>query len=160
MKEVVSDLNIFSQKRCKNAAAKKVFFTDFRHLFTPVKGLFSPLPEVQCPISFRYLESLGKSNGKKWSQIVKLLLIKGLQLPRKKNVFLTNCVFQELIFCFMVIYQMSPVTSHLSPVTCHLSPVTCHSSPVTCNLSPVTCHPSLVTGHLTPCLPCLLSKSY
>ena len=43
-------------------------------MFTPVKGLFPPLPEVQCPISFRYLTSLGKSNGKKWSQIVKLYL--------------------------------------------------------------------------------------
>ena len=28
-----------------------------------------PLPEVGCPIFFRDSECLGKSNGKKWSQI-------------------------------------------------------------------------------------------
>ena len=43
---------------------------------TPLNSLF--VPTSQSPISkhFRYSESLGKSNGKKWSQIVKLLLIK------------------------------------------------------------------------------------
>ena len=32
---------------------------------------------------FRFSESLVKGNGKKWSQILKLLLIKGVKLPRK-----------------------------------------------------------------------------
>ena len=36
---------------------------------------------------FRYSESLGKSAGNKWSQIRKLLLIKGVKLPGKKKVF-------------------------------------------------------------------------
>ena len=119
---------------------------DFCHLFTPVKGLFSPFPEVQCPISFRYLESLGKSNGKKWSQIVKLLLIKGLHLPRKKS-----CFFGELCSLRINLYfvSWSFITYHLSPVTCHLSPVTCHLSPVIRHLSTVTYHLLSVTRLLT-----------
>ena len=36
---------------------------------------------------FRDSETLGKSNGKKWSQILKLLLIKGVKSLRKKIVF-------------------------------------------------------------------------
>ena len=47
----------------------------------------------------RYFESLGKSNGKKWSQIVKLLLIWGVKSPCEKKVsflaifFLTSRIF-------------------------------------------------------------------
>ena len=45
-----------------------------------------PLPEVGCPIFFRDSESLGKSNGKKWSQIWRFLFGSGLKLPRQKNL--------------------------------------------------------------------------
>ena len=43
-----------------------------------------PLPEVRCPIFFRDSESLGKSNGKKWSHIWTFLFGKGLKSPRKR----------------------------------------------------------------------------
>ena len=44
----------------------------------------SPMSEL-----FRFLESLEKSNGKKWSQIWKLLLIKGVKWSRQKKCFTT-----------------------------------------------------------------------
>ena len=37
--------------------------------------------------NFRDSESLGKSNGKKWSQILKFLFENCLKLPRKKKFF-------------------------------------------------------------------------
>ena len=56
------------------------------HLFTPFKGPLSPTS--QCPMSklFRYSQSLSKSNRKKWSQIWKLLFIKGVKSLHKKNL--------------------------------------------------------------------------
>ena len=48
-------------------------------------------PPSRSPMSkkFRFLESLGKRNGAKWSQISNFLLIKGVKLLRQKN-FLTR----------------------------------------------------------------------
>ena len=71
----------------KSPRQKKVFF--FLRIFVicslRFKVFLPPLPEVQCQFFF-FLESLEKSFGKKWSQIVKLLLMKGLKLPCKKKV--------------------------------------------------------------------------
>ena len=80
----------FACKECKIAEPKKkkkiqIFFL---HLFTPFKCLFAPT--YQSPMSklFIFLESLENSNGKKWSQGWKLLLIKGVKSPRQtKNDF-------------------------------------------------------------------------
>ena len=179
-----SQIWTFFLKNCVKMTWKKSFLRIFVICSLRLKVFLPPLPEVQCPILFWFSESLGKSNGKKWSQIVKLLLIKGLHLPRKKSCFFWQIVFFKnlSLFCFMVIYHISPLTSHLSPVTCHLSPVTCHLSPVTCHLSPwlnkiyqnkkikqlslVTCHMSPVTCHLalkptaTATDPPLLPSSY
>ena len=47
---------------------------------------------------FRFLESLGKSNGKKWSHIGKLFLMKGVKSPRQ-NKFFTD-VFLHLFTPF------------------------------------------------------------
>ena len=46
-----------------------------------------PLPKVGCQIFFRDLESLGKSNGKKWSNIWTFLFESCLKSPRKKSLF-------------------------------------------------------------------------
>ena len=104
--------------------------SDRQKKFTLLKGLFAP--NSWSPISnFRFFETLGKSNGKKWSQMVKLLLIMGLKLPRKKK------------FAFLQEFIIIWFPCHLSPFTCHqyyLSPITCHQSPVTCPLSPVNFH--------------------
>ena len=107
---------------------KEFFVTGFRHLFTPFKGLLAPTSQSPICKLLRFSESLGKRYGKKWSQIVKLFLIKGLKSQRKKKYFFSaNCVLYEFIFTLFC---------------CHLSPVTCHQPPVNCRLSPVTCQPS------------------
>ena len=70
------------------------FFTVFCHLLTPFKDLFDFTPRSPMSNCFRFLDSLGKSYGKKWYQIVKLSIINGLKSPRKKKFsFLANCVF-------------------------------------------------------------------
>ena len=54
----------------------------FFHLFTPFKRLFAPTSWSRMFNIFRDSESFGKSNGKKWSQKWKLLLLKGIKSPR------------------------------------------------------------------------------
>ena len=60
----------FSLKFSKIAAQKKVSF--FSHFFTfevPFNGLFAPTSQSRMSNIVRDSESLGKSNGKKWSNI-------------------------------------------------------------------------------------------
>ena len=52
----------------------------------PFKPLFAPTSQSRMPKIFIDFKSLGKSNGKKWSQIWILLLIKGVKLMRKKKL--------------------------------------------------------------------------
>ena len=67
------------------------FFTIFFFICSLRLNVFLALiPKVQCSKFFRFLEFFGKCNGKKWSQIWKLLLIKGVKLPRKNVCFLAN----------------------------------------------------------------------
>ena len=59
-------------------------------LFTfevPFNGLFAPTYRSWMSNIFRDSESLGKSNGKKWSQIWTFLFENCLKLPRKKKFF-------------------------------------------------------------------------
>ena len=41
--------------------------SDFFHLFTPFKRFFAPTSQSPMSKLFRFSESFGKSNGKKWS---------------------------------------------------------------------------------------------
>ena len=92
-KEVVSTLKLFALKEYKIAALKTSFLRIFLlHLFTPFKRLFAPTFRRPFSKLCRYLESLGKINKKKWSQIVKLLLIKGVNSPRKKKFFFPRLI--------------------------------------------------------------------
>ena len=84
---MVSDLKTFAHKGWKIAAAKEVFYGFFL-LFTPFRSLFAPTSQSLMSKLFRFSESLEKSNGKKWSWIWQLLLIKGVKSPRKKKLFL------------------------------------------------------------------------
>ena len=59
-------------------------------LFTfevPFNGLFAPTSQSRMSNIFRDSESLGKSNGKKWSQIWTFLFENCLKSPSKKRVF-------------------------------------------------------------------------
>ena len=105
-KEVVSDMNIFAYKGCKISATKKVcFWLKFALLsriflvsvfLTPFNGLFAPTSRSPMYKLFRFSETLEKSNGKKWSQIGKFLLINGVKSCDKK-VFLTD--FFAFVYC-------------------------------------------------------------
>ena len=57
------------------------------HFLTPFNGIFAPTSRIPMSKLFRFLGSLGKNNGKKWSQIWKLLFIKGVISPRQKKFF-------------------------------------------------------------------------
>ena len=64
-------------------------------LFTfevPFNGLFAPTSRSRMTKFLRDSESSGKSNGKKWSQIWKLLLIKGVKLRWQKSFLLFFCI--------------------------------------------------------------------
>ena len=88
-------LNKTNNKEWKIAAQKKIVFWQI----LPYLGgffwywcfllrlmVFLP-PTSRSPISkpFIFSKSFGKSNGKKCSQILKMLLIKGVKSPRKKS---------------------------------------------------------------------------
>ena len=57
------------------------------HFLTPFNGLFAPTSRSPMSKLFRFSESLGKSNGKKWSQIWKLFSHKGCKIAAAKTVF-------------------------------------------------------------------------
>ena len=66
------------------------FVRVFVCLFTfevPFNGLFAPFSRSRMSNIFRDSESLGKSNGKKWSNIWKFLFGSGLKSTRKKSFF-------------------------------------------------------------------------
>ena len=60
---------------------------------------FAPTSRSRMSNIFRDSESLGKINGKKWSQVLKLVLIKGVKLQRKKRfVFGEFCLTSRIFF--------------------------------------------------------------
>ena len=97
-KNVVTNFKTFTNKGCKIAThffflggwgrilpyrasiLVLVFLTPFYGLFAPTS--FSPMWNF-----LRFLKSFGKSKGKKWPWIWKLLLIKGVKSPRQKKFF-------------------------------------------------------------------------
>ena len=63
------------------------------------KRLFAPTFRNWVLKIFRDSESLGKSNGKEGFQIGKLLVIKGVKSPRKKNQFFGEfCLIEQNFF--------------------------------------------------------------
>ena len=84
-----SQIWTFSFENClKLPRKKKVFFLLIFFTFeVPFNGLFAPTSQSRMSNIFRDSEFLGKSNGKKWSQISTFLFKNCLKLPRKKKVF-------------------------------------------------------------------------
>ena len=74
----------------KSPRKKKVFFFTFFTFEVPFNGLFAPTSRSRMPNIFRDPESLGKSNGKKWSNIWTFLFGSGLKSPRKKKFFFAD----------------------------------------------------------------------
>ena len=91
----------FYKKGCKIAAQEKVWFWQILHyrarfvwyrcfticLFVFLPPLPVPVLPVQCQIILNFQNFW---NGKKWSQILKLLLIKGVKSPCKKKFCLAS----------------------------------------------------------------------
>ena len=88
---------------------QKKFLTDFFNLLTLFKCLFVPIFRSSMSKLFRFSESLGKTNVKKWSQIWKLLLINGVKSPRRKKFFLldfsSSFVHSHSAFLFVFVWQ-------------------------------------------------------
>ena len=80
----------FCLKLFKIAAQKKVFFSHFFAFEVPINGLFAPIFKSWMSNIFRDSESLGKSNGKKWSNIWLFLFGSSLKSPRKKKFFFAD----------------------------------------------------------------------
>ena len=69
-------------------------------LFTfevPLNSLFAPTSQSRMSNIFRDSESLGKSNGKKWSHIWTFLFESGLKSPRKKKFFCADFALQNML---------------------------------------------------------------
>ena len=70
------------------------------HVFTfevPFERLFAPTSRSQMSNTFRDLESLGKSNVKKWSHIGTFLFGSGLKSPRKKVFLCADFALQNMV---------------------------------------------------------------
>ena len=63
----------------------------------PFKRLFAPTSQSQMSDIFRDSESLGKSNGKKWSQMGTFLFGSGLKSRQKKICFLADLALQNMV---------------------------------------------------------------
>ena len=61
------------------------------------KRLFAPTSQSWRSNIFKDSESLGKSNGKKWSQIWTFLFGNGLKSPNKKKFFLADFAVQNKV---------------------------------------------------------------
>ena len=81
----------FFLKIVLNLRAKKSFFLHFffglLRFSVFFNGLFAPTSQSQMSNIFRDSEFLGKSNGKKWSQIWTFLFENCLKSPHKKKFF-------------------------------------------------------------------------
>ena len=83
-----SQIWTFLFENCLKSPQKKSFFFTFFGLLwflVFLNGLFAPTSQSRMSNIFRDSESLGKSNGKKWSQIWTFLFENCLKSPRKKT---------------------------------------------------------------------------
>ena len=80
----------------KSAHKKKFFFLDSFTFEVSFNSLFAPTSWSRMSNILGDSESLGKSNGKKWSQIWTFLFESCLKSPRKKKVFFSSLLRYRL----------------------------------------------------------------
>ena len=80
----------FYKSKCSYVCLSVCLSVCMSHFLTPFYGLFALTSQSPMSKLFIYSESVRKSNGKKWSQIWKLLLKNGVKLPKKKKF---KCIF-------------------------------------------------------------------
>ena len=111
-------MNIFVWKLSKIAAQKIVFFFTFFGLLrfsVFFNGLFAPTSWSRMSNIFRDSESLGKSNGKKWSQIWTFQFENCLKSPRKKKFF-SSLFFGLLRFLVFLMVFLPPLPKVGCPI--------------------------------------------
>ena len=118
-----SGLRCFKKTFAHKGSKKRFFLLICFHLFTLFKHLFAPTSKSPMSKLFRYWDSLGKSNGQKWSQIVKLFLINGVKLPPKKSYFFGEFCLTSRIFWYQCYYrhQLSDALSPVCGIFCYLN---------------------------------------
>ena len=83
-----SQIWTFLFENCLKSPRKKNSFSSLFFTFeVPFNGCFVPTSQSRMSNIFRDSESLGKSNGKKWSHIWTFLFQNCLKSPRKKSFF-------------------------------------------------------------------------
>ena len=87
--------NFFFENCLKSPQKKSIIFFTFFTFEVPFNGLFAPTSRNRLSNIFKDSESLGKSNGKKWSQIWTFLFENCLKSPRKL-FFFTFFTFEVL----------------------------------------------------------------
>ena len=116
---MVSDMNIFVWKLSKIAAKKKVFFFTFFGLLRFLvffNGLCAPTSRSWMSNIFRDSVSLGKSNGKEWSQIWTFLFENCLKLPRKKKFFFSLFLVFFGFWSFLTVF-LTPLPEVGCPIS-------------------------------------------
>ena len=89
----------FCLKVVKNRRAKKSFFSlTFFTFEVPFNGLFAPTSRSWMSNIFRDLESLGKSNGKKWTHVHIFVQKWSKVAARKKSFFLLILPWSTLLW--------------------------------------------------------------
>jgi hypothetical protein len=97
-----SQIWTFWFENCLKSPRKKSFFSSLfcglLRFLVFFNGLFAPTSRSRMSNIFRDTESLGKSNGKKWSQIWIFLSESCLKSPRKKRVFFLHFFWSSSVF--------------------------------------------------------------
>ena len=91
---MVSDLKTFAHKGCKIVAADQGFF----YLLTPFQRLFARTSQSPMYKLFRFLKSLGESNGKNVVSDLKTVAHKGCNIAAHFfGIGATICISQEIL---------------------------------------------------------------
>jgi hypothetical protein len=101
-------------KQRRDEQRKFNFFVSLFPFEVPFNGLFAPTSQSRMSNIYRDSASLGKSNGKKWSNIWTCVFRSGLQLPHKKKFFLLILSWSTLLWHWC--YDPHRSRDALSPV--------------------------------------------
>ena len=97
----------FLLKKCLKCRSEIFFDVFLFPLITTFKRFFVPTSQRPMSKLFKFSQFLGKTNGKKWSQIQILLVIKGIKSPRKKSLIFDKFCLTSRIFLVSVLLSAS-----------------------------------------------------
>ena len=107
--------NAFYKSKCPSVCLSVCLFVCLFTFEVPFNGLFAPTSRSRMSNIFRDSESLGKSDGKKWSQIWTLLFQNCLKSLRKKKKF--SSLFSVFFgFCSFLTVFLPPLPEVGCPI--------------------------------------------